>query len=42
MSNLTNQHPKDIKIQDLLAVDTYNPQKITGGLANEFYLESAV
>ena len=42
MSNLTNQHPKDIKIQDLLAVDTYNPQKIKGGLANEFSLESAV
>ena len=30
------------KIQDLLAVDTYNPQKIKGGLANEFSLESAV
>ena len=42
MSNLTNQHPKDIKIQDLLAVDTYNPQKIKGGLSNEFSLESAV
>lgn len=42
MSNLTNQHPKDIKIQDLLAVDTYNPQKIKGGLANELSLESAV
>ena len=42
MSNLTNQHPKDIKIQDLLAVDTYNPQKIKGGLANEFSLEIAV
>lgn len=42
MSNLTNQHPKDIKIQDLLAVDTYNPQKIKGGLANEFSLERAV
>ena len=42
MSNLTNQHPKDIKIQDLLAVDTYNPQRIKGGLANEFSLESVV
>ena len=42
MSNLTNQHPKDIKIQDLLAVDTFNPQKVKGGLANEFSLESAV
>ena len=42
MSNLTNQHPKDIKIQDLLAVDTFNPLKVKGGLANEFSLESAV
>ena len=42
MSNLTNQHPRDIKIKDLLAVDTYNPQQVKGGLANEFSLESAV
>ena len=42
MSNLTHQHPRDIKIQDLLAVDTYNPQQVKGGLANEFSLESAV
>ncbi|MBQ9156594.1 MAG: diol dehydratase reactivase subunit alpha [Eubacterium sp.] len=42
MSRLTDQHPRDIKIQDLLAVDTFNPQKVKGGLANEFSLESAV
>ena len=42
MSGLTNQHPKDIKIQDLLAVDTYNPQQVKGGIANEFSMESAV
>lgn len=42
MSNLTSQHPRDIKIQDLLAVDTYNPQQVKGGLANEYSLESAV
>lgn len=42
MSRLTNQHPRDIKIQDLLAVDTFNPQKVKGGLANEFSLENAV
>ena len=42
MSSLTNQHPKDIKIQDLLAVDTYNPQQVKGGLANEYSMESAV
>ena len=42
MSSLTNQHPKDIKIQDLLAVDTYIPQLVKGGIANEFSMESAV
>ncbi len=42
MSNLTGEHPKNIKIQDLLAVDTFTPQKVTGGLANEFSQENAV
>lgn len=42
MANLTSQHPKDIKIQDLLAVDTFTPQVVRGGLANEFSQESAV
>ena len=28
MAGLTNREPKDIKIQDLLAVDTFNPQKV--------------
>jgi len=42
MSKLTGQHPKEIKIRDLLAVDTYTPQKVQGGLANEFSQESAV
>lgn len=42
MANLTNQHPKDIHIQDLLAVDTFTPQKVQGGLANEFSQENAV
>lgn len=42
MANLTGQHPKDIKIEDLLAVDTFTPQKVRGGLANEFSQESAV
>lgn len=42
MSKLTGQHPKVIKIQDLLAVDTFTPQKVQGGLANEFSHESAV
>jgi diol dehydratase reactivase alpha subunit len=42
MSNLTKQHPNSIKIQDLLAVDTFVPQKVKGGLAEEFSLENAV
>jgi diol dehydratase reactivase alpha subunit len=42
MANLTGQHPRDVKIQDLLAVDTFTPQKVRGGLANEFSQENAV
>jgi len=32
----------DVRIQDVLAVDTFVPQKVTGALAGEFALESAV
>lgn len=42
LSGLTERNPKDIKIQDLLAVDTFNPQKVVGGIADEFSMESAV
>ncbi|MDD2979033.1 MAG: diol dehydratase reactivase subunit alpha [Hespellia sp.] len=42
MANLTKQTPQNIKIQDLLAVDTFTPQKVQGGLANEFSEENAV
>lgn len=42
MANLTDKHPQFIKIQDLLAVDTFTPQKVQGGLANEFSQENAV
>lgn len=42
LSDLTDRNPIDIKIQDLLAVDTFNPQKVTGGIADEFSMESAV
>lgn len=42
MSELTKQHPGCIKIQDLLAVDTFVPQKVKGGLAEEFSMENAV
>lgn len=42
MAGLTEKHPRDIKIQDILAVDTFNPQKVIGGIADEFSLENAV
>ncbi|RKD32753.1 diol dehydratase reactivase subunit alpha [Thermohalobacter berrensis] len=42
MSKLTKQHPNSIKIQDLLAVDTFIPQIVKGGLAGEFSMENAV
>ncbi|MDR0298223.1 MAG: diol dehydratase reactivase subunit alpha [Streptococcaceae bacterium] len=42
MSALTNKEIKDIYIQDLLAVDTFVPLDIKGGLAGEFSLEQAV
>lgn len=42
MANLTNQHPSGIQIQDLLAVDTFVPQSVRGGIADEFSMENAV
>jgi len=42
MGELTKQSINEIKIQDLLAVDTFVPQKVRGGLAEEFSLENAV
>ena len=42
MGELTEQNIEDIKIQDILAVDTFIPQKVQGGLAGEFALENAV
>ena len=42
MSELTSQPLGEMKIQDLLAVDTFVPQKVQGGLAGEFALENAV
>lgn len=42
MANLTEKNPKEIMIQDILAVDTFNPQKVKGGIAEEFSLENAV
>ena len=42
MATLTKKLPSDIYIQDLLAVDTFVPVNIKGGLANEFSMENAV
>lgn len=42
MSKFTGENIEDIKIKDLLAVDTFVPQRIKGGLAGEFMLENAV
>ena len=42
MASLTKKLPSDVYIQDLLAVDTFVPVNIKGGLANEFSMENAV
>lgn len=42
MAQLTNQDPKNIKIQDLLAVNTFVPKKVKGGIADEFSMENAI
>ena len=42
MSKFTGESIEDIKIQDLLAVNTFIPQKVKGGLAEEFMMENAV
>ncbi|MBK5252954.1 MAG: diol dehydratase reactivase subunit alpha [Peptostreptococcaceae bacterium] len=42
MAQLTSKDIRDIKIQDLLTVDTFTPKMVQGGLANEFSEENAV
>ena len=42
MSDLTEIPIADVYIRDLLAVDTLVPQKVVGGVAGEFSLESGV
>lgn len=42
MAGLTDKPVGEISIQDLLAVDTFVPQKVRGGIAEEFSLENAV
>ncbi|MDG3085143.1 diol dehydratase reactivase subunit alpha [Vibrio hannami] len=42
MAELTNKPTNEVFIQDLLAVDTFVPVTVKGGLAGEFSLEHAV
>lgn len=42
MADLTGQTLSEMRIQDVLSVDTFIPQKVLGGLAGEFALENAV
>lgn len=42
MANLTGEPQAEIKISDVLAVDTMVPARVKGGLAGEFSYESAV
>lgn len=42
LSDLTGKHPKEINIQDVLAVDTFAPQMVIGGIAGEYCMENAV
>lgn len=42
MSEMTEKPIADVKIQDVLAVDCLVPQKVSGGLAQEFSMENAV
>ena len=42
MADLTHQAVSAIRVQDILAVDTFKPQRVIGGLAGEFSLGNAV
>jgi diol dehydratase reactivase alpha subunit len=42
MADLTDKPTNAIKIQDILAVDTFVPMNVTGGVAGETALESAI
>lgn len=42
MADLTDKLPAEVEIQDILAVDTFVPQRIHGGLADEFAMENVV
>ncbi|NLE98176.1 MAG: diol dehydratase reactivase subunit alpha [Propionibacterium sp.] len=42
MGRLTGISPREVRITDLLAVDTQVPRQVTGGIASEFSMEAAV
>ena len=42
MSDVTEKPLHDVKIRDVLAVDCLVPQRVSGGLAQEFSMENAV
>jgi len=42
MSDLTEKPVEEIKIRDVLAVDCQVPQRVAGGVAQEFSLENAI
>ena len=42
MADLAQQAVSAIRVQDILAVDTFKPQRVIGGLAGEFSLGNAV
>ncbi|ULN36694.1 diol dehydratase reactivase subunit alpha [Mycolicibacterium smegmatis] len=42
MADLSQHDAADVRIQDLLAVDTFVPQEVRGGVAGEVALENAV
>jgi diol dehydratase reactivase alpha subunit len=42
MADLANHQLADVRIQDLLAIDTLVPQEVRGGVAGEVALENAV
>ncbi|MBI5014454.1 MAG: diol dehydratase reactivase subunit alpha [Deltaproteobacteria bacterium] len=42
MATLTHQPVSTVRVQDILAVDTFKPQRVIGGLAGELSLGNAV
>ncbi len=42
MADLTDQPVSAIRVQDIIAVDTFKPQQVLGALAGEFAMGNAV